>query len=298
MSEFIKRQILIDTDLGDDVDDAAALIMALNSPELDIIGITTVYQDTLARAEMVSELCGMYGRPDIPVCPGFGLPLIERPDMTAKPVQYDILSQKRPVPRECDGAEFILQAVREHPDVTIVAMGAMTNLAAAFHRAPDVMKSVPILAMGGVFDSSLPEWNIKCDPEAARIVTDLSGHLTMFGLDVTKYCRIENALLDEICLPENENLQYFMQGVKIFQKDMGYPVTLHDALLIAYLLDPAVVELGQGDFTVELSGSSTRGAMVSQMNPYEIEPACKKNFYYARKIHAERFREMVRERLR
>ncbi len=68
--------------------------------------------------------------------------------------------------------------------------------------------------------------------------------------------------------------------------------------MIAYLLDPAVVELGQGDFTVELSGSSTRGAMVSQMNPYEIEPACKKNFYYARKIHAERFREMVRERLR
>ena len=67
MRETLPKKVLIDTDLGDDVDDAAALIMALNSPELEIVGITTVYLDSVKRAELVSELCGKYGRDDIPV---------------------------------------------------------------------------------------------------------------------------------------------------------------------------------------------------------------------------------------
>lgn len=64
MTEVLSKtkRILIDTDLGDDVDDAAALIMALNSPELEIVGITTVYLDTIKRAEMVAELCSKYER--------------------------------------------------------------------------------------------------------------------------------------------------------------------------------------------------------------------------------------------
>lgn len=296
MADLLRKRILIDTDLGDDVDDAAALIMALNSPELDIVGVTTVYQDTAARAEMVLEICGMYGRADIPVCPGAGLPLIERPDMEAKPVQYAVLNEKRTVSREPDGAEFILQAVREHPGLTIVAMGAMTNLAIAFYREPELMRDVPIIAMGGVFGSSLPEWNIKCDPEAARIVTDLAGHLTMFGLDVTKFCGIDEELLAELCHPGNEKMQYFMRGVELFQRGMGIPVTFHDVLLIAYLLEPAVVELVHSDFTVELSGSSTRGGMVPKLDPYQMEPACSRDFYFARSIDVDCFLRIVRER--
>lgn len=297
MADILKKRILIDTDLGDDVDDAAALIMALNSPELDIVGISTVFQDTAARAEMILELCEMYGRTDIPVCPGFGLPLIERPDPQAKPVQYAMLSKKRPVAHDCDGAEFILQAVRRNPGLTIVAMGAMTNLAIAFYRDPGLMRDVPVIAMGGIFDSSLPEWNIKCDPEAARIVTDLSENLTMFGLDVTRLCRIDEELLAELCPPENDRMQYFMQGVKLFQKGMGFPVTFHDVLLIAYLLDPSVAELTRSDFTVELSGGHTRGGMVSRLNPYEPEPGCQRNFHFAGHIDVDRFRSIVRERV-
>ena len=84
MTEIIPKRILIDTDLGDDVDDAAALIMALNSPELEIVGITTVYLDTVKRAEMVLELCGKCGRSNIPVCAGFSRPLIERPNQIGR----------------------------------------------------------------------------------------------------------------------------------------------------------------------------------------------------------------------
>ena len=64
MTKVSPKKILIDTDLGDDIDDSTALIMALNSPELEIVGITTVYLDTVKRAEMVLELCSKYGRND------------------------------------------------------------------------------------------------------------------------------------------------------------------------------------------------------------------------------------------
>ena len=184
MRETLPKKVLIDTDLGDDVDDAAALIMALNSPELEIVGITTVYLDSVKRAELVSELCGKYGRDDIPVCAGAACPLIERPDPHTAPIQYGILENSRrgQIITDHDGADFIIRKVREHPDLTIMAIGCMTNLGIAFYREPELMKQVDILAMGGVFSGSSPEWNIKCDPEAARIVMDFAGHLKMFGM--------------------------------------------------------------------------------------------------------------------
>lgn len=296
MPEKIPRKILIDTDLGDDTDDAAALILALNSPELDVLGITTVYQNTEARAEMVLELCEKCGRTDIPVRAGFGRPLIERPEEGAAPIQYGILERRRSWEQDCDGPEFILRTVREHPDVTIVAMGAMTNLGIACYRDPALMRNVPIVAMGGVFNSSAPEWNLKCDPEAARLVTDYAEHLTMFGLEVTKFCRIEDAQMEALCPPGNEKLQYFKRGVEIFRERTGYPYTFHDALLIAYLLEPGVAALERSDFTVELAGGGTRGAIVPRLNAYEIAPACEKDFHFARSMNVETFLRIVRER--
>lgn len=296
MPDSVPKRVLFDTDLGDDTDDAAALILALNSPELDIVGVSTVYQDTVARAEMVLELCEKYGRTDIPVCAGFGSPLIERPEKGAEPIQYAILERHREVVKECDGPEFILRMVRKYPDLTIVEMGAMTNLGIACYRDPELMRHVPMIAMGGVFNSSVPEWNIKCDPEAARLVMDHAEHLTMFGLEVTKFCRIEDALMEELCSAGNERLQYYKRGVEIFRERTGYAYTFHDALLIAYLIDPEVVELEQSDFTVELAGSGTRGAILPRLNAYDIEHHLEKDFYFAKRMDVERFLNIVRER--
>lgn len=294
-----KRKILIDTDLGDDVDDAAALIMALNSPELDIVGITTVFKDTVKRAEMVLELCEQYGRSDIPVCAGFGNPLIERPDCEEAPVQYEILKkgQEQNIYRQLDGADFIIQTVKEHPDLTIVEMGPMTNLGIAFYRNPELMKNVPVIAMGGVFSSSAPEWNMKCDPEAARIVMDYAEHLTMFGLEVTKYCKISDQDLETLCPPENDRMQYYRKGTRIFREKMGYVFTLHDVLLMVYLLDSSVVEVGKSDYTVELAGEQTRGAIVFKTNAYDIHTEVEKDFYYTESLDIEKFNKIVKERI-
>lgn len=299
MTKVSPKKILIDTDLGDDIDDSAALIMALNSPELEIVGITTVFLDTVKRAEMVLELCSKCGRNDIPVCAGFGSPIIERPDLNTPPIQYEILEKDRKdqIITDCDGADFIIQKVKEHPDLTIVAIGCMTNLGIAFYREPELMAQVDIVAMGGVFSSSFPEWNIKCDPEAARIVMDYSGHLKMFGLEVTKYCLMPDDLAETLCPEENERMQYYKKGIQIFREKTGYVYTLHDVLLIAYLLDPSVSEMVQSDFTVELSGQNTRGAIVFKTNAYDIHTDVRKDFYYAGSMDVERFRKLIKERI-
>lgn len=299
MSKDLKRKILIDTDLGDDVDDAAALIMALNSPELEIVGITTVFLNTVKRAEMVLDILDQYGRTDIPVCAGYGRPLIERPDSEEDPIQYEILKEKRhdKIDRRYDGADFIIRKVKENPDLTIVEMGAMTNLAIALYREPEIMKNVPIIAMGGVFDSSAPEWNIQCDPEAARIVMDYAEHLTMFGLEVTKYCRISEDFMKELCPEDNERMQYYLKGSQIFREKTGYVFTFHDVLLMAYLLDSSVAKLKKSDFTVELAGANTRAAIVFRTDAYAIDAKSHRDFYYAEHVDIEKFRQMVRERI-
>lgn len=299
MENNLSQKILIDTDLGDDIDDAAALIMALNSPELEIVGITTVYLDTVKRAQMVLELCSKYGRNDIPVCAGYGRAIIERADQGTPPTQYEVLEENREsqIVTECDGPEFIIRQVKKYPDLIIVAIGCMTNLAIAFYREPEIMKQARIVAMGGVFLNSSLEWNIICDPEAARIVMDYAGQLEMFGLDVTKYCRIPDNFMTQLCPEDNERMQYFKKGVRIFQEKTGYSCTFHDVLVIAYLLDSTVAEMEQDDFTVELAGARTRGSIVFNTNAYDINKDVRKKFYYAKSIDVEKFMKMVKERI-
>lgn len=291
------KQIIIDTDIGDDVDDAAAIMLALQSPEVEIVGITTVYQNTFRRAEMACELCSYYGKSGIPVHVGYGRSLIERIPYEEYPIQYPILEKQHKIDHQVTAVDFIINSVDENPDILIVGMGSMTNLAMAFCQAPEIMKQAKILAMGGVFNQNVPEWNIQCDPEAARIVMDFAQHLVMFGLEVTKYCSLLPEDLQMLEQKKDPRIDYFLHGVQLFRDKTGYSVILHDALLIAYLLDEKVVELKKSDYTVELSGQMTRGSMVIKENAYGTHTESEKEFYYATNIDAKRFKKLFLERI-
>ena len=84
-------------------------------------------------------------------------------------------------------------------------------------------------------------------------------------------------------------MEYYLRGVDMFRNKTGYPITLHDVLLVAYLIDPQVVTLKKGQFSVELAGRLTRGTMVDRSNYYEIDPQIEKNFRFAEKVDLERF---------
>ena len=102
--------------------------------------------------------------------------------------------------------------------------------------------------------------------------------------------------METLCASQNERMRYFKRGIRIFREKTGFVYTFHDALLIAYLLDEKVCGMEQSDFTVELSGCHTRGAIVFHTNAYDLHTSTQKDFYYAASINVERFRELIKER--
>lgn len=293
-------RILIDTDLGDDVDDAAALMLALSCKEVEIAGVTTVFRDTKKRAWMVKDLLGLYGRDDIPVYAGYGDPIMgKRKGSWEEPVQYGLIkgvSVKPEMPEaHMHADDFIIHMVKEDGNLVILAMGAMTNLAMAFLKEPELMRNIPIIGMGGAFMNSSPEWNILCDPEAASIVMEQSRELILMGLDVTKFLIIDRERLDSWKARKDRRMDYFLKGVEMFREASRYPVTFHDVLLVAYLIDSQVASLKKGNFAVELSGKHTRGTMVDMSSYYEINPRVESDFRFAYSVDLERFYRILDE---
>lgn len=297
-----KVRVLIDTDLGDDVDDAAAIMLALSCKEIEIAGVTTVFKDTVKRAEMAEDLLSLYGREHIPVCPGHGTAIIERAfSGDEEPIQYSLLkdhsgrSGKREGKDRIPAEDFIIEKVKKDRNLIILAMGPMTNLAMAFLKDLEVMRNVSIIGMGGSFMNSRPEWNIACDPEAVCLVMEKSDNLIMMGLDVTRFLKIDQKRLESWKARGDNRMDYYLKGVERFRQATGFPITFHDVLLVAYLMDRRVVDLKKGHFAVELSGKLTRGTMVDMTNYYEITPEVEKNFCFAQSVDLERFYRIIDE---
>jgi len=179
---------IIDTDIGDDIDDAFALALALRSPELKIIGITTEYGDTELRARLVDRYLAAVGRSEIPVAAGVATPH----DNVFTQSAY---AGREPARKHADGVRFILDEIRVHPgEVTIIAIGPEGNLAAAIRQDAATFRKVKrVVLMGGSiyrgYGEHRPpdaEWNIKCDPKAAQALLASGAPLFYMPLDSTQ----------------------------------------------------------------------------------------------------------------
>jgi inosine-uridine nucleoside N-ribohydrolase len=183
--------LLLDTDIGDDIDDALALALALSSPELDLRGITTVQGDSFTRALVVCRLLHEVGRDDIPVAAGSGpRPL---PQLRGQ-FQYGLRPcfRKRPVKEKA--IDFLYRNLKAEPGkLTILAIGPLTNVAGLLDRHPDCKPWIKrVVLMGGSvrvgYNSRPPavaEWNITSDVKAARIVFQSGIPLVVAPLDAT-----------------------------------------------------------------------------------------------------------------
>jgi len=191
-------KIIIDTDPGQD--DAAAIMLALASPELEVLGITAVAGNvplalTGRNARMVTEICG---RGDVAVYAGADRPLA-RKLVTAEHVHgktgldgIDLFEPARPLESK-HAVDFIIETLRSEPagTVTLCPLGPLTNIAMVLERAPDVVGRIKqiVLMGGGFFEGGnitpSAEFNIYVDPEAAKIVFGAGIPLTMMPLDVT-----------------------------------------------------------------------------------------------------------------
>ncbi|MEG1711049.1 MAG: nucleoside hydrolase, partial [Clostridia bacterium] len=172
------QKIIIDTDIGDDIDDAFAIALALELEDVEVIGITTVFRNAKARAKQVVELLKSVGKDNIEVCAGADNPLISTPQNFKKefyddngkylPCQYDTSYETNRI-SDKNAIDFIIESANKYNGELVLApIGALTNIALALRTDNDLCKKIKkIVLMGGYDSYAIPEWNIMCDSEAA-----------------------------------------------------------------------------------------------------------------------------------
>jgi len=291
--------LLIDTDIGDDVDDALALALALRSPEVELVGVTTVYQCAPLRARLAGRLLAAFGRADVPVLAGTDRPLLGavRPDWV--PNQALVL-QGGPQPAVTPGraVEFIIREGLRRDDLVLLPIGAMTNVALAFALEPRLLGRVRVVAMAGAWDREGGEYNVQCDPEAVAAVLACGAGVDFVGLDVTMQVALRAPDLARLAAapaasPEAAVLAFVRACQRAWRKDDSFCPTLHDPLAVAAVFRPDLLGWEEGVVRVELGQGPARGA--TGLLPPAAGPAARTRV--ARTVEVEAFLELFGNRV-
>lgn len=269
--------VWLDTDPGSDIDDALALAYLLAQPRCELLGVSTVSGDTRKRAAIVRHLCNLAGRGDVPVLAGLSKPLGSGPGQPEVP-HFEALppSAKGMEPDAEDAVDGLYRRLSERPgEVTLLAIGPMTNVGTLFQRYPDAPRLLKeIVLMCGAFrsrmDREVPEveHNVRCDPDAAKALFERAteGSIHAVGLDVTLDCRLSEAECRARFAAGGPLLQATLEMAEVWFR--GAPqIIFHDPLAAALLFAPEVGEFGRGDVSVDVGGAQWPGKTHWTRNP-------------------------------
>jgi len=239
------EKVIIDTDIGDDIDDAFAVALALRSPELQILGITTTFGDTETRAKLLDRFLAEAGRPEIPVAAGAPTP----PKSNFTQRRYAV-NNRYAKPSHPDAVTFLLEQIRHNPsEVTLIAIGPLMNVGAAIDKDADTFRKLKrVIIMGGSIKSGYgdvgfgtptppqPEWNILNDIPSAQRLFAAGVRLYVMPLDSTqlKLDEVKRAFLFNQGTPITDalTLLYHQWGQET--------PTLFDPMTIAFLVSPSL----------------------------------------------------------
>ncbi|MDA8747918.1 nucleoside hydrolase [Litoreibacter sp.] len=275
------RKIIIDTDPGQD--DAVAILLALASPELQVLGITAVAGNVPLPLTQKNALivCELAGRTDIPVYAGCDAPL-KRKLVTAEHVhgKTGLDGPQLPTPtmalQDGHAVDFIIETLRREDagTVTLCPLGPLTNIATAFEKAPDIVSKVQeIILMGGAYFqvgniTPAAEFNIYVDPEAADIVFKSNVPIVVMPLDVTHKALTTQPRIDAFRAIGTEPARMVAEWTDFFERfdkekygSAGAP--LHDPCVIAYLIQPALFSGRHVNVMVETGSDLTLGMTVA-----------------------------------
>jgi inosine-uridine nucleoside N-ribohydrolase len=257
-------KILLDTDIGSDIDDAVCLAYLLAQRDCELLGITTVTGEAVQRAKLASALCIRAGK-DIPIFPG-----------TEKPL---LIAQRQPIAQQAEAlkkwehlqdfperlaVDFLRETIRSHPgEITLLAIGPLTNVALLFSvdpETPSMLKS--LYTMCGAFSNDNPEfvlleWNAICDPHAAAIV---------FNTPVPRHCSIGLDVTQRVVMGATEVREHFQSG--LLQPVLDYSevwfrdeeqITFHDPLAGAVIFDEGMCEFERGTVSLDLMSERCMG---------------------------------------
>jgi purine nucleosidase len=258
------EKIIIDTDIGDDIDDAFAVALALRSPELQILGITTTFRDAEARAKLVDRMLGEAARQDIPVA--VGVHTDAKVGMSQRPYAEGghFARALHPV-----AVDFILDQIRRNPgEITLVCIGPLFNVGRLIDRDPQTFRRLNrVVMMGGSIDRGYeadpysppnppePEWNIKNDVVSAQKLFSSGVPIFMMPLDSTqlKMDELKRGFLFRQGAPLTDTL-----AILYHQWGRQMP-TLFDPMTIAFIDDPTLCPVQPMNIHVDDRGMTLRG---------------------------------------
>jgi pyrimidine-specific ribonucleoside hydrolase len=301
--------VLVDCDPG--LDDALALLLVLGSPELELLGVTTVAgNQTLERTtENALKVLQLAGRDDIPVSAGAARPLAGELVVAADAHGETglgglVLPAPSASPVEARAVDFLAEQLRSSEEpVVVFALGPLTNIALLVALEPEAAERIDrLVLMGGAItegnQTASAEFNIWTDPEAAARVFESGLDLTMVGLDVTNRAVLTPADADRlrskgpVGSAAAELLDFYLGFYEEAYEHGGAPI--HDALAIAQVLRPELLTVLHRHVEIELSGIC-RGRTVVDMRQRTTLP--EPNAHVAVDVDVEAFRELLLERL-
>ena len=270
-AEGEKQKVIFDTDIGDDIDDAFALALAVSSPKLEVIGVTTAWGDTDLRARLAEHLLKAMGRGDIPVAAG------------PKTNTSSIFTQARwaklepePAGGWPDATSFTLDAIRRSPgQITLIAIAPFSNVGALIDKDPATFRKLKkVVLMGGSIHRRYgdfgyfpdrgpePEYNIVMDVASSKKLFSSGVPIEMMPLDSTqlKFDEVMRSTLFSQSTPTTDALLSLYEE---WRASTGNPTpTLFDAMAVAEAIDPALcpttpmhIEIDDKGFTRPVGGS-------------------------------------------
>ncbi len=263
----MKQKILLDTDIGSDIDDALCLAYLLANPKCELFGITTVSGQAKKRAMLASVLCKVAGQ-NIPIYPGLEKPLVisQKQKYAPQAIKLANWPHQKYFPKN-KAIDFMRQTIHANPkQLTILCIGPLTNIAMLFKLDPEIpslLKS--IFLMSGVFTNKVAgpnsydavEWNTLVDPHAAAIVygSNVKIHRSV-GLDVTTQLTMnteqaKKRLLHPLLAPVLD-----FAGVWFEETD---EITFHDPLAATVIFNKNICVFSQGKVEIELTSERLRG---------------------------------------
>jgi purine nucleosidase len=242
-----RQKVIIDTDIGDDIDDAYALTLALHSPEFDVIGITTTWGDTALRARLASRLLAASGAKNIPVTAG----IVTKSKTVFSQHAWAAAGS---APTHNSVVDFLLGQAKRYPhQITLIAIGPLTNIAAAIDRDPAAFRLFNrVVLMGGSIHRGYgnpraipppppqPEYNIASDPAAARKLLASGVPVFMMPLDSTQW-KLDDSTLAQVAARSTPATDALLVLTTEWQlATHQHTPTLYDAMAVTYALRPEI----------------------------------------------------------
>jgi purine nucleosidase len=269
------RPVILDTDPG--IDDALAILLAIASPEVKLLGVT-VTGGNCSLDQGVQNALGVIelARSDVPVIPGVALPLI-RPPFTAPETHGDSglgnarLTPPRLAPADAHAVDFLVRAImRSQEPVTLVAVAPLTNVAIAIRREPRIVERVgEVIVMGGAFDvpgntTPLAEFNVYVDPHASAIVLHSGLPLTIIPWDVTMRVLLMQHHVDDLLRHESPVTRFVADATSFYidfhREYFSYEgCAINDPCALALAFRPDLAEVEEVFVDVEIDSGRTIG---------------------------------------